>query len=71
MEDSTCHLEPGRMRVLGSHMLETGPSIAEETVGDRSGAQARPSLAAQVLSSGGKPDLVRNEAFYAMNHGRG
>ena len=30
MEDYTYHLEPGRERVLGAHMLEVCPSFAEK-----------------------------------------
>ncbi len=32
MEDYTYHLEPGAMKVLGAHMLEVCPSIADGAV---------------------------------------
>ena len=49
MEDYTYHLEPGRERVLGAHMLEICPSLAKR----------RPTLEIHPLSIGGKPDPVR------------
>ena len=49
MEDYTYHLEPGRARVLGSHMLEVCPTIAGAT----------PSLEIHPLGIGGKDDPVR------------
>ena len=49
MEDYTYHLRPGSARVLGSHMLEVCPSIAEST----------PSLEVHPLGIGGKDDPVR------------
>ena len=49
MEDYTYHLAPGKMRVLGAHMLEICPSIA----------QGRPSLEVHPLGIGGKADPVR------------
>lgn len=49
MEDYTYHLEPGRERVLGAHMLEVCPSIAEN----------RPSLEVHPLGIGGKADPAR------------
>ena len=49
MEDYTYHLAPGGMRVLGAHMLEVCPSIAE----------GRPSLEIHPLSIGGKEDPAR------------
>jgi L-arabinose isomerase len=49
MEDYTYHLDPRRMAVLGAHMLEVCPSIAE----------GRPSLEIHPLSIGGKSDPVR------------
>jgi L-arabinose isomerase len=49
MEDYTYHLEPGRMKVLGAHMLEICPSIAA----------GRPSLEVHPLGIGGKADPVR------------
>jgi L-arabinose isomerase len=49
MEDYTYHLQPGAMRVLGAHMLEVCPSIAE----------GRPSLEIHPLGIGGKADPAR------------
>ncbi len=49
MEDYTYHLEPGKMKVLGAHMLEVCPSIAE----------GRPSLQIHPLGIGGKDDPAR------------
>jgi L-arabinose isomerase len=49
MEDYTYHLEPGSMRVLGAHMLEICPSIAE----------GKPSLQVHPLGIGGKADPAR------------
>jgi L-arabinose isomerase len=49
MEDYTYHLNPKRMLVLGAHMLEICPSIA----------QGRPSLEIHPLGIGGKADPVR------------
>jgi L-arabinose isomerase len=49
MEDYTYHLEPGKMKVLGAHMLEVCPSIAA----------GRPSLEVHPLGIGGKADPVR------------
>ena len=49
MEDYTYHLEPGRHQVLGSHMLEICPSIAD----------ARPRVEIHPLGIGGKEDPVR------------
>lgn len=49
MEDYTYHLEPGRERVLGSHMLEVCPSIAE----------GKPTLEVHPLGIGGKADPAR------------
>jgi L-arabinose isomerase len=49
MEDYTYHLEPGRHQVLGSHMLEICPTIAE----------GRPRLEVHPLGIGGKDDPVR------------
>jgi len=49
MEDYTYHLEPGNQKVLGSHMLEVCPSIAE----------GKPSMEIHPLSIGGKGDPVR------------
>jgi L-arabinose isomerase len=49
MEDYTYHLEPGRARILGAHMLEVCPSIAG----------GRPSCEIHPLSIGGREDPVR------------
>jgi len=49
MEDYTYHLEPGNMKVLGAHMLEVCPSIADGGV----------SLEMHPLSIGGKDDPAR------------
>jgi L-arabinose isomerase len=49
MEDYTYHLEPGGQKVLGAHMLEVCPSIADGT----------PSCEIHPLSIGGKDDPVR------------
>jgi L-arabinose isomerase len=49
MEDYTYHFEPGRERVLGSHMLEVCPTIAE----------GRPRVEIYPLGIGGKSDPVR------------
>lgn len=49
MEDYTYHLEPGKHQVLGSHMLEVCPSIA----------QGKPRLELHPLGIGGKSDPVR------------
>ena len=49
MEDYTYHLEPNKHQVLGSHMLEVCPSIAE----------SKPRLEIHPLSIGGKEDPVR------------
>jgi len=49
MEDYTYHLEPGNHLVLGSHMLEVCPSIAE----------SRPTCEVHPLGIGGKEDPVR------------
>ena len=49
MEDYTYHLEPGKHQVLGSHMLEICPSIAND----------KPSLEIHPLGIGGKDDPVR------------
>jgi L-arabinose isomerase len=49
MEDYTYHFEPGRMRVLGAHMLEVCATLAG----------ARPSLEIHPLSIGGKDDPCR------------
>jgi L-arabinose isomerase len=49
MEDYTYHLEPGNQMVLGAHMLEVCPTIAD----------ARPSLEIHPLGIGGKSDPVR------------
>jgi L-arabinose isomerase len=49
MEDYTYHLEPGNKLVLGAHMLEICPSIAD----------GRPSLEVHPLGIGGKADPAR------------
>jgi L-arabinose isomerase len=49
MEDYTYHFEPGNNMVLGSHMLEVCPSIAN----------AKPSCEIHPLGIGGKADPVR------------
>ncbi len=49
MEDYTYHLAPGNNQVLGAHMLEICPSIAD----------GKPSCEIHPLSIGGKPDPVR------------
>lgn len=49
MEDYTYHLAPGGKEVLGAHMLEICPSIAE----------GRPSLQVHPLGIGGKADPAR------------
>ncbi|MEI6603618.1 MAG: L-arabinose isomerase [Clostridia bacterium] len=49
MEDYTYHLEPGREAILGSHMLEICPSIAD----------GKPKLEVHPLGIGGKDDPAR------------
>ena len=49
MEDYTYHLNPAGPKVLGAHMLEVCPSIAE----------AKPSMEIHPLGIGGKADPVR------------
>ncbi|MCK4981345.1 MAG: L-arabinose isomerase [Victivallaceae bacterium] len=49
MEDYTYHLEMGRERVLGAHMLEVCPSIAD----------GKPTLEVHPLGIGGKADPAR------------
>jgi L-arabinose isomerase len=49
MEDYTYHLDPKGTKVLGAHMLEVCPSIA----------QGRPTLEVHPLSIGGKADPAR------------
>ena len=49
MEDYTYHLDPKGAKVLGAHMLEVCPTIA----------QGRPSLEVHPLSIGGKADPAR------------
>jgi len=49
MEDYTYHLQPGNQVVLGSHMLEICPSIAD----------GKPSLQVHPLGIGGKADPAR------------
>lgn len=49
MEDYTYHFEPGNEMVLGSHMLEVCPTIAE----------AKPTIEVHPLGIGGKEDPAR------------
>lgn len=49
MEDYTYHLDPAGMKVLGAHMLEICPTIA----------QGKPTLEVHQLGIGGKADPVR------------
>jgi len=49
MEDYTYHLEPGGMKVLGAHMLEVCPTVAD----------SKPSLESHPLGIGGKADPAR------------
>ena len=49
MEDYTYHFQPGKMAVLGAHMLEVCPSIAA----------GQPSLEVHPLGIGGKADPAR------------
>ena len=49
MEDYTYHLEPGKMKVLGAHMLEVCPTLSND----------KPSLEIHPLSIGGKDDPAR------------
>ncbi|KAA6448661.1 L-arabinose isomerase [Bacillus swezeyi] len=49
MEDYTYHFEPGNEMILGSHMLEVCPSIAE----------SKPRIEVHPLSMGGKDDPAR------------
>lgn len=49
MEDYTYHLEPGNEMILGSHMLEVCPTIAE----------SKPRIVVQPLGIGGKEDPAR------------
>ena len=49
MEDYTYHLQPGGQKVLGAHMLEICPSIAD----------GKPSLQVHPLGIGGKADPAR------------
>ena len=49
MEDYTYHMDERRMKVLGAHMLEVCPTVADE----------RPRLDIYPLSIGGKADPVR------------
>lgn len=61
MEDYTYHLHPDGMQVLGAHMLEICPSIADD----------KPSLEIHPLGIGGKADPVRlvftTRAGHALN----
>jgi L-arabinose isomerase len=49
MEDYTYHFQPNNMKVLGAHMLEVNPGLADR----------KPSLQIHPLSIGGKADPVR------------
>ncbi|GMA65228.1 hypothetical protein GCM10025859_56680 [Alicyclobacillus fastidiosus] len=49
MEDYTYHMEPGNELILGAHMLEVCPTIA----------QSRPRIEVHPLSIGGKKDPAR------------
>jgi L-arabinose isomerase len=59
MEDYTYHLHPDGMKVLGAHMLEVCPSIAE----------GRSSLEVHPLGIGGKADPARLVFNVASGHG--
>ena len=59
MEDYTYHLDPADPMVLGAHMLEICPSIADE----------QPSLEVHPLDIGGKADPVR--AVFGTAPGKG
>lgn len=59
MEDYTYHLDPNGMKVLGSHMLEICPSIAN----------SKPSLEVHTLGIGGKNDPAR--LVFNVNSGEG
>lgn len=50
MEDYTYHFEPGNEMILGSHMLEVCPSIAE----------SKPRIEVHPLSMGDKDDPARS-----------
>src|SRR4051812_30129986 len=52
IEDYTYHLVKGQERILGAHMLEVCPSIAD-------GAASKPSLEVHPLDIGGKSDPAR------------
>ncbi len=55
MEDYTYHLEKGKARVLGAHMLEVCASLA----GKKASGETKASLEMHPLSIGGKDDPVR------------
>jgi L-arabinose isomerase len=61
MEDYTYHLVKGKERILGAHMLEVCPSIAEGAEGadGADGAGGKPSLEIHPLDIGGMGDPVR------------
>jgi len=59
MEDYTYHLDPKQQKVLGAHMLEVCPSIADGV----------PSLEVHPLGIGGKDDPVR--LVFNVANGRG
>ena len=52
IEDYTYHLVKGQERILGAHMLEVCPSIAD-------GSEGKPSLEVHPLDIGGKPAPAR------------
>ena len=59
MEDYTYHLDPKGMKVLGAHMLEVCPSIAN----------GKPSLEVHPLGIGGKADPARLVFNVPAGHG--
>jgi len=59
MEDYTYHLDPSGMKVLGAHMLEVCPSIAD----------SKPQLEIHPLGIGGKNDPVR--LVFSVPEGKG
>ncbi len=79
MEDYTYHLQPGGMRVLGAHMLEICPSIANGKtflevhplgIGGKAdparlvfNAQAGPALNASIIDLGNRFRLLANEVL--------
>lgn len=59
MEDYSYHYGPGSQKILGAHMLEVCPSIA----------QGKPSLEIHPLSIGNRADPVRLKFVAAPGHG--